>query len=119
MMQYLQAFLTGGAICVAGQILIDKTALTQGRILTYFVVAGALLSAFGLYDVIAEFGGAGASTPICGFGHLMAKGAAEGFRKDGLLGMLGGGISAASSGVAAAIVFGYLAAVIFRPKTKR
>ena len=117
-MMYCKAFFVGGAICLAGQILIDRTKMTQGRILTMFVCLGALLSAFGVYDVILEFAGAGASVPISGFGHLMAKGVAEGFKENGLMGFLGGAVSAGSIGVAAAILFGYLNSIIFKPKTK-
>ncbi len=112
MMQYLWAFLVGGAICVMGQLLIDYTALTPARILTGYVVAGVLLSAVGLYDPLAEFAGAGASVPLLGFGHLLAQGVVKAVDTVGLPGIFTGGLTAAAGGIAASLVFGVLAALV-------
>ncbi len=117
-MEYLWAFVVGGAICVLGQALIDFTKLTPARILVLFVVAGVVLSALGLYEPLAEFAGAGATVPLTGFGHLMAAGTKEAVAGLGLLGALGGGLQAASVGIAAAVLFGLLAAVFSKPKDK-
>ncbi len=114
----LRAFLVGGVLCVIAQILIDKTKLTPARILVVYVVAGVLLGGVGLYKPLAEFGGAGATTPLTGFGYLIAKGVREAVQKQGLLGALTGGLSSAAGGIAAALVFGYLACLIFRGKPK-
>lgn len=108
-MEYVFAFLTGGIICIIGQILIDKTALTPARILTGFVVAGVILGAFGIYDMIADFGGEGAAVPICGFGYLMAQGVKDALSSDGALGILTGGTTIAAAGIAAAVFFSLLA----------
>lgn len=118
MMAYIKAFGVGGLLCVIGQILIDKTAMTPARILVIFVVSGAVLSALGWYGPLVDFAGAGATVPLTGFGHCLAQGAAEGVREKGLLGALSGGLTAASAGISAAIVFGYLNAVIFSARTK-
>lgn len=118
-MQYLQAFLVGGLICVIGQLLLNFTKLTSARILVLFVVAGTILGGLGLYQPLVEWGGAGATIPLTGFGYSLAKGAIEGVTADGLVGALTGGLKATAAGVAAAIVFGWLNAVIFTPKTKR
>ena len=117
-MEFLKAFLVGGAICVVGQLLIDLTKLTPARILVLFVVVGGILSGLGLYEPFVEFAGAGASIPLTGFGHSLVKGATEAMETDGWIGIFTGGIKATAGGVAAALVFGYLAALIFRPKTK-
>ena len=117
-MQFLWAFLVGGALCLIGQVLIDRTALTPARILTGFVVAGVALSAVGLYEPLAEFAGAGATVPLSGFGHLMAKGIREAVDKDGAMGILTGALTAAAGGVAAAIVFSLIAGLISKPKEK-
>ena len=117
-LEYIIAFAVGGALCVIAQILIDKTKLTPARILTAYVSAGVILGAVGIYEPFAEFAGAGASVPLTGFGNLIAKGVREGVGKDGLLGALTGGLTAASAGITAALVFGYLAAVIFKAKPK-
>ena len=113
-MQYLTAFLTGGAICVLGQLLIDKTALTPARILTAFVVAGVALGALGLYQPLVAFAGEGAAVPIAGFGNLMA----QGVREDGALGILTGGVKSAAAGIAAAIVFSLCAALFSKSRDK-
>ena len=117
-MQYLWAFLIGGAICTVGQLLLSFTRLTSARILVLFVVAGAVLGGLGLYQPLVDFAGAGASVPLLGFGNALAKGAIEGAKEHGVLGALSGGLSATAAGISAAILFGWLAALIFRPKTK-
>ncbi|MBQ9348028.1 MAG: stage V sporulation protein AE [Oscillibacter sp.] len=118
-MQYLNAFLCGGLLCAVGQIFIDRTKLTPARILTGYVVAGVILSALGIYEPLAEWGGAGATVPLTGFGHALAKGVKQAAAEQGWLGVLTGGLSAASGGVTAAAVCGVLAAVLFRPGAKR
>lgn len=118
-MEYLNAFLCGGALCAVGQILIDRTKLTPARILTGYVVAGVLLSALGLYQPLADWGGAGAAVPLTGFGHLLAKGAAKAVAEKGWLGVFTGGLTAASGGITAAVVFGVAMAVLFKPGDKR
>ncbi|MBR3298378.1 MAG: stage V sporulation protein AE [Clostridia bacterium] len=117
-MDYLLAFSIGGAICAVGQLLMSKTRLTPARILVSFVTGGAILTALGLYRPLVELGGAGATVPLTGFGYSLAKGAIEGARSEGLLGALTGGIKATAAGIAAAVVFGYAFALIFKPKTK-
>ena len=117
-MDYLKAFLIGGLLCVIGQLLIDLTKLTPARILVVFVVAGGILSGLGWYGPLVEFAGAGATIPLSGFGHSLVKGATEAARKEGVIGAFTGGITATAGGVAAAIVFGYLNALLFTPKTK-
>ena len=118
-MEYLNAFLCGGALCAIGQILIDKTKLTPARILTGYVVAGVLLSALGLYQPIADWGGAGATVPLTGFGHSLAKGVAKAVAEKGWLGVLTGGLTATAGGITAAVVFGVLMAAIFKAGDKR
>ncbi|MBQ3417069.1 MAG: stage V sporulation protein AE [Ruminococcus sp.] len=117
-MQYLYAFLAGGALCLIGQVLIDKTRLTPARILTGYVVMGVLLSALGLYTPFADFAGAGASVPLSGFGHLMAQGVRDAIDEQGAIGILTGAFSAASAGIGAAILFSLLAGIISKPKEK-
>ncbi len=117
-MPFVLAFLTGGAICVVGQLLIDKTALTPARILTAFVVAGLVLGALGLYQPLVDFGQEGAAVPISGFGNLMAQGVRDALREDGALGILTGGVKSAAAGVAAAIFFSLCAAVAVRSREK-
>ena len=118
-MEYLNAFLCGGLLCVIGQILVDKTQLTPARILTSYVVAGVLLSALGLYEPIAQWGGAGASVPLTGFGHLLAKGVRKAVAEQGWLGVLTGGLTAAAGGITAAMVFGVVMALLCKPGDKR
>ena len=118
-MEYLRAFLVGGAICVIGQILLDKTRLTAARILVAFVTTGVILTALGIYEPIVKYGGAGATVPLTGFGYSLAKGAIKGVQEKGILGAFTGGITATAGGIAAAIFFGYLNAVLFNPKTKK
>ena len=117
-MDYIKAFLVGGAICAIGQILIDKTKLTPARILVGFVVSGVVLSALGLYEPLAEFAGAGATVPLSGFGHALAKGVRAAVADRGFLGIFSGGLSAASAGITAAMVFALITALISKPKTK-
>jgi len=117
-MQYLWAFLIGGAICTIGQLLLSLTRLTPPRILVLFVTAGALLGALGLYEPLVRFAGAGATVPLTGFGYALSKGAVEGVAKDGLLGAFTGGLQAAAGGIGAAVLFGYLCAVFGRSRTK-
>lgn len=116
---YLKAFVVGGLFCVVGQVLIDRTKLTPARILVGFVVAGVALSAFGLYQPVVDFAGAGATVPLTGFGHLLAQGVREAVAERGLLGVLTGGLTASSAGIAASVFFGLLAALIFDPKEKK
>ena len=118
-MHYLNACLCGGILCAIGQILIDKTKLTPARILTGYVVAGVLLSALGLYQPIADWGGAGATVPLTGFGHALAKGVAKAIAEKGWLGVLTGGLTATAGGITAAVVFGVIMALIFKPGDKR
>ena len=115
----IKAFLVGGALCMLGQILIDRTRLTPARILSGYVVAGVVLSAVGLYQPLVDFAGAGATVPLTGFGHLLAKGVREAVRQDGFLGALTGGLTASAAGVTAAVFFALLAAVLFRAKAKK
>mgnify|MGYP000294842074 CR=1 FL=1 len=117
--EYLKAFITGGLICVIAQILIDRTKITPGRILVLFVTLGVIVSALGLYQPLVDFGGAGATVPLPGFGHALAQGVKKGVEEYGLLGIFTGGVSATAGGITAAIVFGYLAAVFFSPKSKK
>lgn len=118
-MDYLNAFLCGGILCAIGQILIDKTKLTPARILTGYVVVGVLLSALGLYQPIADWGGAGATVPLTGFGHALAKGVSKAIAEKGWLGVLTGGLTATAGGITAAVVFGVIMALIFKPGDKR
>ena len=116
---YLKAFLVGGILCALGQILIDRTKLTPARILTCYVVTGVLLGALGLYAPLAEWAGAGATVPLTGFGNTLAKGVKKAVETNGVLGAFTGGFTSAAGGIAAAVFFGYLAAVIFRPREKK
>ena len=117
-MKYLWAFIIGGAFCVVAQILIDKTSLTPARILVIYVVAGVILGALGLYKPIVDFAGAGATTPLTGFGYLISKGIREAVDEKGLLGALTGAFTAAAAGISAALIFGYIAALFSRGKPK-
>ena len=118
-MSYVNAFFIGGLICAVGQVLIDKTKMTAARILVLFVTVGVVLTTLGLYQKVLEIGGAGATIPLTGFGYSLAKGAFNDVDKYGLLGAFTGGIRATAAGVSAAIFFGYLASVAFKPKPKR
>ncbi|HIZ21781.1 MAG TPA: SpoVA/SpoVAEb family sporulation membrane protein [Candidatus Blautia faecigallinarum] len=117
-MDYLHAFWTGGLICALVQILLDKTKLMPGRIMVGLVCLGALLSFLGLYEPFARFAGAGASVPLLGFGNLLWKGMEEAIQTDGLLGLFTGGFTACAAGVSGALIFSYLASLIFKPKMK-
>ena len=117
-MDYLKAFLVGGALCLIGQILIDKTKLTPARILVAYVVAGVVLGGIGLYPKLAEFAGAGASVPLTGFGNTLAKGVREAVDKSGFIGIFTGGLTACASGICAAIFFGLIVALCFKAKDK-
>lgn len=118
-MQLLRCFLVGGAICIIGQILIDKTKLTPARILVVFVTLGAVLGGLGIYKYLIDFAGCGATVPLTGFGASLAKGAIEEVQNSGLLGAFIEGVKAAAGGIAAAIFFGYLASLISKPKMKK
>ncbi|MBQ0038414.1 MAG: stage V sporulation protein AE [Clostridiales bacterium] len=118
-MDYLNAFLCGGILCAIGQLFIDKTMLTPARILTGYVVAGVILQAIGIYQPIVDWGGAGATVPLTGFGYNLAKGVAKAVKEKGALGIITGGLTASAGGIAAAVLFGLLAALLFRPKDKR
>ena len=118
-MMLLKAFLVGGALCMLGQVLVDRTRLTPARILSGYVVAGVVLSALGLYQPLVDFAGAGAAVPLTGFGHLLARGVREAVRADGWLGALTGGLTASAAGITAAVFAALLCAVLFRAKAKK
>ena len=118
-LMFVKAFLVGGGICLIGQIIINYTHLTNGKILVLFLIAGAILEGFGLYSKLIDFAGAGASVPISGFGCALVKGAVKAAKQDGVYGALTGGLAACATGISIAIVAGYLVAVIFRPRTKK
>ena len=117
-MLYGKAFLVGGLICTAGQLLLSFTRLTPPRILVLFVTLGVLLGGLGLYEPLKAFAGAGATVPLTGFGNLLAQGAIDAVQKDGLIGAFTGGLQAAAGGIASAVAFGYLTALLARSKTK-
>lgn len=117
-MDYVKAFLIGGALCLIGQILIDKTKLTPARILVSYVVIGVILGGTGVYKPFAEFAGAGANVPLTGFGNLLAKGVKEAVDSQGFLGIFLGGLKATAGGIAAAIFAGLLASILFKAKDK-
>ncbi len=118
LMMYLKVFLVGGALCAIGQLLIDYTKLTPARILVSYVVTGVILGGLGIYGPLAEFAGAGATVPLTGFGWLLSKGVKEAVAEKGAMGILTGGLSATAGGIAAAIVFGFLTALLFKPRDK-
>ena len=117
-LEYGKAFLCGGLLCVIGQLLIDKTPLTPARILVAYVVSGVVLGGLGVYKYVVEFGGAGATVPLTGFGYLLAKGVQKAVAEHGLLGAHNGGVTATAAGITAAIFFGYLVALLAKPKPK-
>lgn len=117
-LDYIKAFIFGGLLCAIGQILIDKTSLTPAKILVSYVVAGVILGAVGVYKPFAEWAGAGATVPLTGFGNTLAKGVKKAVEEKGLLGAFTGGFTAAAGGICAAVFFGYLAALLFKPKEK-
>ena len=116
--KYIWCFVIGGLICVVGQILIDKTKLTSARILVLFVTAGAILSGLGVYQYLVDLGGAGASVPLTGFGHSLAKGTIKAVDESGFIGIFTGGIKATAGGIGAAVLFGFIAALLSKPKIK-
>lgn len=117
-LMYIKVFLVGGLLCLVGQVLIDYTKLTPARILTIYVVAGVALSAMGLYQPLVDWAGAGASVPLTGFGHTLAKGIRQAVAEKGLLGVFTGGFSAAAAGLCAAVFFGLIVSLVFKPKDK-
>lgn len=117
-LDYVWAFAVGGALCVAAQILIDKTKLTPARILVFYVVAGVILTGIGLYQPLVDFAGCGATVPLTGFGYSLAKGVEKAVSERGIIGALTGGLTGTAAGVTAAMVFAWLAAVLFRGKPK-
>ena len=118
LLMLVKAFIVGGLLCAIGQVFIMKTQLTSARILVGYVTAGVILGALGLYKPLIDFAGAGATVPLTGFGYLLAKGAMEAAKTDGILGAFTGGVVAGAGGISAAVFFGYLAALIFKPKMK-
>lgn len=117
-MEYLNAFWVGGVLCLIAQILIDKTKMTPARILVLYVVSGVAAAAVGLYEPLVEYAGAGATVPLSGFGYTMAQGIKEAIAKDGALGIITGGVTAAAAGITAAVFFGFLGALAAKPKDK-
>lgn len=115
----IKCFLVSGILCVIGQILIDKTKLTPARVLVIYVTAGCILGGLGIYQYLVDFSGCGATVPLTGFGHNLAKGAIEGVKESGIIGAFTGGVKSASGGIAAAIFFGYIASLISKPKIKK
>ncbi|MBR6916792.1 MAG: SpoVA/SpoVAEb family sporulation membrane protein [Clostridia bacterium] len=118
-MEYLKAFIVGGAFCAVAQILIDRTKLTSARILVGYVVAGVALGGIGVYEYLVDFAGAGATVPLTGFGYLIAKGMREAIAERGAIGLLTGELTAASGGCAAALIFGFCASLIFKDKKQK
>ena len=117
--QLLRCFVVGGALCVIGQILIDKTKLTPARILVAYVTTGVILGGLGIYKYLVDFAGSGATVPLTGFGYNLAKGTIEAVKENGLIGAFTGGLKASSGGIAAAVFFGYIASLISKPKIKK
>lgn len=117
-MEYVKAFAVGGALCLIGQILIDKTKWTPARILVSYVVLGVVLGGLGVYEPLTDFAGAGATVPLTGFGNTLAKGVREAVDQQGFLGIFTGGLKATAGGITAAITAGLLAALLFRPRDK-
>ena len=117
-MNYLYAFLIGGILCIPAQILLDKTKLTNARILTGYVVTGVILSSINLYNPIVDFGSAGATVPLTGFGYSLTKGVREAIDTDGCLGIITGGLSGTAAGITASLCFGLIFASIFKSKQK-
>jgi len=117
-MQYLWCFIIGGVLCIIAQILIDKTKLTPARVLVLYVTVGAILGGLGIYKYLLDFAGAGATVPLTGFGYNLAKGAIEGVKDTGIIGAFTGGVKAAAGGIAAAVIFGFLASLFAKPTIK-
>ncbi len=118
MTEYILAFVTGGITCALVQILMDRTKLLPGRVMVILVVAGAVLSFLGIYGPWKEFAGAGASVPLLGFGHSLFEGVKKSITEEGFLGIFKGGFTASAVGISAALVFGYIASLVFQPKMK-
>lgn len=118
-MDYVTAFWVGGLICAVVQILMEKTKMMPGRIMVLLVCTGVVLGAIGIYEPFARFAGAGATVPLLGFGNTLWKGVMEGVQKDGMLGIFTGGLTSSAGGICAALVFGYIASLIWQPKMKR
>lgn len=119
MMEIIKAFAVGGIICALVQILLDRTKLMPGRVMVLLVVSGTVLGCLGLYEPFAEWAGAGAGVPLLGFGNTLWKGVAKSMGEDGFLGIFKGGLTASSAGIAGALIFGYLGALVFKPKMKK
>ena len=119
LMKYIWCFVIGGAICMIGQILIDKTKLTPARILVAYVTTGVVLGGLGIYKYLVDFAGSGATVPLTGFGYNLAKGTIEAVKENGLIGAFTGGLKASAGGIAAAVFFGYIASLISKPKIKK
>lgn len=117
-MEYVKVFIMGGLLCVIGQVILDNTKLTPAHILLVFLISGVVLGALGLYEPLVKFGKAGATVPISGFGYALSKGAIEGAKSDGIIGVFTGGLKATAGGISAAILFGYIMALVSEPKTK-
>ena len=117
-MEYLKAFIIGGLLCFIGQILIDKTKLTPARILVGYVVSGVILGAAGIYGKLIEFAGAGASVPLTGFGHMLAKGVRDAVNEEGFIGIFTGGIKACAGGITAAVIAGLTSGILFKAKDR-
>lgn len=118
-MGLVKCFITGGLLCIIGQILIDKTKLTPARILVIYVTTGAILGGLGIYKYLVDFAGAGATVPLTGFGYNLAKGSIKAVKEIGIVGAFTGGVTAAAGGIAAAVFFGYIASLISKPKMKK
>ena len=118
-MDYINSFLIGGAICALVQLLMEKTKLMPGRIMVLLVCLGAVISAFGWYEPFADYAGAGANVPLMGYGNLLMKGVKEALKEDGFIGLFKGGFTSGSAGLCAALIFGYLASLVFSPKMKK
>ena len=118
LLMYVKAFAVGGLLCALGEVIILKTKLTPARVLVCYITAGVILSGLGVYGAVAEFAGAGATVPLTGFGHTLAQGAIRAVQESGLIGAFTGGVSAAAGGITAAVFFGFLAAVCFKPRPK-
>ena len=116
---FLKAFLVGGAFCAIGQVLIDKTGMTPARILSAYVIAGVVLGGIGIYQPLADWAGAGATIPLTGFGNTLAKGVKNAIEERGAIGIFTGGFTAAAGGISAAIIFGFMAAALFKPNDKK
>lgn len=118
-MDYVKAFVVGGIICALAQILMEKTKMMPGRVMVLLVCLGTVLGFFGIYQPFIDWAGSGASLPLLGFGNSLWKGVKEGIEEKGFLGIFTGGLTATAAGISAALVFGYLAALVFKPKMKK